>query len=961
MSEKRSRFVLVCQQTLVIGVVVAVAAPAAGVVTMDIVAPVPPSGLTGVRAGQHESGSLVATEPVRPRVHQVAVDGVSRKGLEALRARPADRTPGATSALRLAAAGTEVDQLAALTAPEPVRGLATVGLTWSPGAQVAEEGLRLAVRTRTEDAWSGWTAMPYHDDHGPDSDTREGRATRPGSDAVYVGAVDDVQVKVVTATGRPPRGLQLALVDPGREHAPEPEAPAIDTGRLASATTGTAPRSGVDLTAADVGVASGTSTHTPRPRIFSRAQWGADESLRDRSSLHYGEIHAGFVHHTVNANGYTRAQVPAILRGIYAYHTRARGWSDIGYNFLVDRFGRIWEGRYGGVDRPVVGAHTLGYNEDAFAMSAIGNYDVYDKGRGLPSSAMLAAYGRLFAWKLSLHGVDAASMRQWVGKRYLPAINGHRDVDQTACPGRYLYAKIPTIRALAEADQRPFTARSRTTDVSGSRWPDLLARDRATKRLYVVHTAGQVGFGRPTRAASGFGGMDLVVATRDLTGDGIADVLARDARNGITAVHPGDGNGHFTAGVHRTTRFRGVDQLVGVGDLDRDGNNDVVGRRSGQLYLFPGNGKGSFDKAKLLARHWDYNLTVGLGDFDGDGHRDLAARDGSGVLWYVRVTGSTRLHTPRALPGRWTGYDRISGLGDATNDGVPDLVARGRRSGLTYIFPGNARGGLGTRFGPFDAFKGVDFLANAGQVAGNRRNDLVGRDAGGRLVVFANSGGRNVGTTRYTGTVLGGADLLLNVGDWNGDGTADLMTRSSRTHKLFFYAGDGRNHFARPVVAGTGWASVTMVAAVGDITGDGHPDLVGQPKGGAMRIYPGDGVSGLRASYVAHAPIRGNHQVGVGLWNRDGSPDTIVRRGDGTLAMYAGNGPGGLTSAVTVGTGAGRYDAMVGAGDVDGDGRPDLISRQARTGTLWLLPGTGSGLAGRRLVGTGFGGYDLLG
>ena len=97
--------------------------------------------------------------------------------------------------------------------------------------------------------------------------------------------------------------------------------------------------------------------------------------MRDKSSLRYGTIKAGFVHHTVNANDYTAEQVPAIIRGIYAYHTQSRGWSDIGYNFLVDRFGRIWEGRYGGVDRPVVGAHTLNYNEESFAMSAIGNFE----------------------------------------------------------------------------------------------------------------------------------------------------------------------------------------------------------------------------------------------------------------------------------------------------------------------------------------------------------------------------------------------------------------------------------------------------------------------------------------------------------------------------------------------------------------------------------------------------------
>ena len=121
------------------------------------------------------------------------------------------------------------------------------------------------------------------------------------------------------------------------------------------------------------------------------------------------------MHHTVNSNGYSRDQVPSIIRGIYAYHTQSRGWSDVGYNFLVDRFGRIWEGRYGGVARPVVGAHTLGYNDYSFAMSAIGNFDV----TGAPS-AMLDAYGRLFAWKLSLHGVSASKHPPARGEQLLP-------------------------------------------------------------------------------------------------------------------------------------------------------------------------------------------------------------------------------------------------------------------------------------------------------------------------------------------------------------------------------------------------------------------------------------------------------------------------------------------------------------------------------------------------------------
>jgi hypothetical protein len=186
----------------------------------------------------------------------------------------------------------------------------------------------------------------------------------------------------------------------------------------------------------------------PKPYIYSRAQWGANERMREQSAPSYGTVKAGFIHHTVNANSYTAAQVPALLRGIYAYHTQSRGWRDIGYNYLVDRFGRIWEGRYGGVTRAVVGAHTLGYNEVSFAMSAIGNFDIAN-----PPQQVLDAYARLFAWKLSLYNIRADATRVWVKDRWLQAINGHRDVGQTACPGRYLYAKIPAVRLAAQRIQ----------------------------------------------------------------------------------------------------------------------------------------------------------------------------------------------------------------------------------------------------------------------------------------------------------------------------------------------------------------------------------------------------------------------------------------------------------------------------------------------------------------------------
>jgi hypothetical protein len=696
MAKNSSRFVLLCQQTLAVGVVVAITAPAANLVTLDIVVPPqrqsqPPTQASGATA----SGALsvVASRPVRPQVSTVPLRGVSQAGLRALHG------PGAAPAVRLSAAGTSpgthADRLTVLSAPQPVDGLATVGVTWAHGVHVPDQAITVAVRTERRGSWSAWTKVPYHQDEGPDPRSAEGRAAEPGTDPIYVGAVDDVQVKALTASGTAPAGMRLALVDPGRQVAARAEKPAIDTGRLSlsDATSTEASRAAARVTA--------------KPRIFSRAQWGAEERMRERSALHYGEVHGGFVHHTVNANGYSAGQVPAIIRGIYAFHTQSRGWSDIGYNFLVDRFGRIWEGRYGGVTRPVVGAHTLGYNDDAFAMSAIGNYDI-----ARPSSAMVDAFGRLFAWKLSLHGVFASSRRQWITKRYLPAINGHRDVGQTACPGRYLYAQIPTIRARAARYQRSFAPRVRTTRVAGNSRPVIVARDRRTKQLWLVST---------------------------------------------------------------------------------------------------------------------------------------------------------------------------------------------------------------------------------------RSNGTAGR-------------------IRNTGTSVPHANLVLNAGDWDGDGRGDVITRSSTNGRLSLYRGTARGHLRAPVLMSrTSFGRDRLLAAVGDMTGDGRPDLMGQPVGGGMRIFPGNGVTGFRVGYVAHSAISAISQLGVGFWNRDGSPDSVLRRSDGTLVLYPGNGPGGLTGGTRIGSAGRNYDWVVAVGDITGDHRPDLVARAAVTHRMWLLPGSPDGFVSRRSFRTGMGRFDLGG
>ncbi|MDQ0761288.1 peptidoglycan recognition protein family protein [Streptomyces canus] len=192
----------------------------------------------------------------------------------------------------------------------------------------------------------------------------------------------------------------------------------------------------------------------PRPRIVTRRGWGADEGLRERKFVYTKKVKAAFVHHTASGNGYRCTQVPSLIRGIYRYHVKSMGWRDIGYNFLVDKCGNIYEGRAGGVARPVLGAHTLGFNSNSVGIAVVGSY-----GSKKPPAAVTNAVARLAAWKLGLYGANPKGktyLKSGGGNRYpkgrkvrLNVISGHRDGFATECPGRKLYRKLGSTRTTA--------------------------------------------------------------------------------------------------------------------------------------------------------------------------------------------------------------------------------------------------------------------------------------------------------------------------------------------------------------------------------------------------------------------------------------------------------------------------------------------------------------------------------
>jgi flagellar hook assembly protein FlgD len=187
-----------------------------------------------------------------------------------------------------------------------------------------------------------------------------------------------------------------------------------------------------------------------RPTIIRRLQWGADESIVRAAPSYAETVRFAVVHHTAGTNSYTAAESAAIVRGIQRYHVLGNGWNDIGYSFLVDKYGQVFEGRGGGIDRNVVGAHAQGFNTGSVGVSVLGTY-----GASRISRAARAALVKLLAWRLDVGHIDPLSrltFTSYGNDRFpsgtnvrLGAISGHRDTAWTSCPGSSLYGQLPRI------------------------------------------------------------------------------------------------------------------------------------------------------------------------------------------------------------------------------------------------------------------------------------------------------------------------------------------------------------------------------------------------------------------------------------------------------------------------------------------------------------------------------------
>ncbi|MDH6282207.1 N-acetylmuramoyl-L-alanine amidase [Prescottella agglutinans] len=331
------------------------------------------------------------------------------------------------------------------------------------------------VRAKLADgSWGEWFSPDVIETGSADMATATGKQ---GTEPIFVGETNAVQI-LATPKNSGAAGT-AATGDAGTSPAPAP-APAPAPGTEAPQPLGYVPASvskplhAATVTANDISavlINPGTGPQdsklsdiaTPASvngiNVISRRAWGADEGIRCQAPVYDDSTGGATVHHTAEGNNYTREQSAGIVRGIYAYHAQTLGWCDIGYNALVDKYGQIFEGRFGGLDRPVQGAHAGGFNENTVGVAILGNY----VNAPVPAAG-IEAVGKFLGWRLKLANLNPKGQvtmysegtqysKYALGQKVvLPTIFAHRDVGWTECPGEAAYAQLDQIRDIAAAN-----------------------------------------------------------------------------------------------------------------------------------------------------------------------------------------------------------------------------------------------------------------------------------------------------------------------------------------------------------------------------------------------------------------------------------------------------------------------------------------------------------------------------
>ncbi|KUH38950.1 MULTISPECIES: FG-GAP-like repeat-containing protein [Streptomyces] len=458
-----------------------------------------------------------------------------------------------------------------------------------------------------------------------------------------------------------------------------------------------------------------------------------------------------------------------------------------------------------------------------------------------------------------------------------------------------------------------------------------------------------------------------VIPVGDLTGDGTADVLALSPYGTLWF------RGTHTGGSGTSDPYWGgngwqiYNKVLSLGDVSGDGTVDVLARTpAGELYLYRGNRSGSTPlqaRVKVGTGWGAYDQLVGVNDATGDGLGDLYARTPAGDLLLYAGTGDAAapFKAPVKVGTGWHIYNQLTSSDDITDDGRPDLFARDA-AGTLYYYGTDATGRPTARQGFGTGWNTVDLIVGSGGNPSTGKASILGLDTRGTLWAYY---------SRHNGT-LTTRDQVSDVGGWAGarvtfansldhDGEADLLEVYDGHLYNYDRYSDG------PYDLGRGWDAYNTVVGPGDLSGDGKGDLLARTPAGALYLYRGDGRGyglaprlSLGTGWNAY-----NALVGGGDMTGDGHADLLARTPDGTLYLYAGTGTPGapFKARAKVGTGWNAYTKLASPGDMTGDGRADILAVTSG-GTLYRYTATHTGgpnpFATRANLGTGWNTYRTL-
>ncbi len=636
-----------------------------------------------------------------------------------------------------------------------------IGLLWE-GGDVSE--LWLQVRN-PEGIWGDWVRVDVDADHAPDD-----QSGRSGSSPVYTGPATGARF----AVHGDPIGVEAML---------------INTQALESTGEVGGPAGLVSAGNAPVPSWPGASF------VQNRSAWDSTGCRREGAETSYSSAKAIVIHHTAGSNNYTQAQVPGIIAGHCLYHVNGRGWDDIGYNFLVDKFGTVWEGRTGSKTSPVQGAHTGGFNSQTQGIAMMGNFDSV-----APTDATITGLKVALNWLTGWHSIDPTGSVTLVpgtgAVGFTPgqaitslSIVGHGDLGSTSCPGGIFYATLATVRTETVPVNFGFNPETllcdgRAITIFGTPGNDVIS---GTFGSDVVHGV----FGNDW--IFGLGGDDFICG-----GSG-NDVLI--GGGGHDRLFGGDGadscGGEFTSGCETIPNdeqffYRSTDGVFKYYRLTTTGN--LVGPLNSGLY----------------SKGWDSITAVDLG---GDGHDgQFFYRSTDGVFKYYSVTSGGSLVGPLNEGTYSKGWDSITAI---------DLDGNGHDEQFFYrssdgVFKYYELTSIGSLIGPLNEgtySKGWDSITAIDLDGDGQDEQFFYRSTDGVFKYYDVNPDGTLGAPLVDGVYSKGWDSITAV-DLDGDGQDEQFFYRSSDGVFKYYDVTPTGSLVGPLNEGTyskGWDSITAI------------------------------------------------------------------------------------------------------------------------------------------------------